>query len=285
MARPPKKSDALTAKQRAEITAFVSDVVRRWKSASTTNDSAERGRRIDVLEKYVNQQIQINLTAWQEQADSAITDAAYPVAEESRFFFYVALAGNLLWAATCFINPAVAGAGLAIKLMSVGGAAIGSGVVQQIIPEDAKPEDGKRLVRQYIAKKRGELEDLFKQNRRVWASTLDGIAGWSAAGDHPEKLIDEFDVYIWTQMFPQMSYTTDRFDNIRLQFLNTVESSLADFNRQWQKFRQDTAYFGGGEIKRRGIVFRPIVKIMWNGKQLTAEDREFGTFHEPGKFY
>lgn len=163
--------------------------------------------------------------------------------------------------------------------MSFGGAAIGSGTVQQVDSEAPKPEDGKRLVRQHIAKKRGELEDMFKKNRRSWATSLDRIAGWEAAGDHPEKLLDTFDEYIWRQMFPQTAFIADRFDTIRLDFLNTVESTLADFNRQWQKFRQDHVFLGGGEIKRRGIVFRPVLKISWQGKELTDAARE------PGKFY
>jgi hypothetical protein len=46
--------------------------------------------------------------------------------EESKFYFLVALGGNLLWAATCFLDPAAPGQVVLIKLMSGLGAAIGS---------------------------------------------------------------------------------------------------------------------------------------------------------------
>ena len=69
---------------------------------------ANRPRRLAGLEKYVNHQVQINLTGWKEEVDQAINRAAAPAEPESRIYWYIALAGNLLWAATCLLDPPAA---------------------------------------------------------------------------------------------------------------------------------------------------------------------------------
>jgi hypothetical protein len=67
-----------------------------------------RAQQLPGIEKYINQQIPILLDAWQQQVDNAITDATYAVAPESEVFWWIALGGNLLWAAASLLDPAVA---------------------------------------------------------------------------------------------------------------------------------------------------------------------------------
>jgi hypothetical protein len=257
--------------------AFIHHLIDRVSNAPHTPGSSDPGKaeRLKELEKYVNQQIQINLGAWQEQADNAITDARPPAEEESRVYFYVALAGNLVWAATCFLDPAVAAQAVLIKIMSVTGATVGSGTVQQVMgDDDTSPDDAKVLIRQMLAKKRGDLEEHFKDSRRDWAANLDGIARWEAAGDHPEQLLDLFDKYIWEAMFPTIPFNSDRFDSVRSTFLKVINNALADFNRQWQQFRQQAAWYGGAERKKHGIYFRPVLKIWWGNQLISGKAHE-----------
>lgn len=125
---------------------------------------AEKTTRVAALKHHVHGLVKTYLDEWKDQMDVALTDAK-PSDEKSRFYWYVALAGNLLWAATCFINleaavsvsairrALAAGAGRdalgkfaartvsvetsanaqqLIAIMSVGGALIGSGTAEQL---------------------------------------------------------------------------------------------------------------------------------------------------------
>jgi hypothetical protein len=67
-----------------------------------TKSKWEAGRpaRLAGLEKYVNHGIQIYLSSWKEDVDQAINDAKMPTYQESRIFWYIALAGNMLRAAS-----------------------------------------------------------------------------------------------------------------------------------------------------------------------------------------
>lgn len=87
--------------------------------------------------------------------------------------------GNLIWAATIFINPAVGGAMLWIKIMSVTGGIVGAGGLQSALssnsPEAPTDEKGaKDLLRRAVAKARGKLETHFSAKRFDWAMLLSG---------------------------------------------------------------------------------------------------------------
>ena len=257
---PPSRPDA---KKQGQIPPTVNDIANSVRQAGGTNKidraqwAADAPRRIAELEKYVNHQLQINLTSWKEEIDQAIGQAAYPVKPESQIYWFIALAGNLLWAATCFVAPeaavvvkaaekdATAVAKVAfqsrvVAAMSVTGAAVGSGAVEKLFPNrdvDAiTPEDGKNLVRDWAGKQRAVLEDIYKEQRRAWATQLDGKWDPIANGEEP---LDIYDRTIWENMFPRISYDDDRFNAIRHTAKRKVEGVLADFNRQWQKFQTD----------------------------------------------
>ena len=128
---------------------------------------------------------------------------------------------------------------LVTKTMNFGGAAVGSGAIEEAVSSQNKepgPEDGKNLVRDIIGKRRANLEDDYKKNMRdVWTEQLLKI--WRQAGNI--EPLDLFDLFLWAQMFPRIPYDEDRFNAIRGSAQRIVESTLADYNRQWQKYQAD----------------------------------------------
>jgi hypothetical protein len=106
------------AQKQADVPAFILELVKLLRQAKLANNAAHvpddwaanKQRRLAELERYVNHQIQINLGSWKEEVDQAINHAQYPIQPESRIFWYIALAGNLLWVATSLISPPVAAA-------------------------------------------------------------------------------------------------------------------------------------------------------------------------------
>src|SRR5258707_13778087 len=112
-----KKRAINEARIRAFITMFIESV---------KAGSVEEHQRADRLAELVNQQIQNFLNGWQEQAYSALMVANKPADKDSVAFFYIALAGNLLWAGTCLVSPEFDAASL---FMSVSGAVSWDGSV------------------------------------------------------------------------------------------------------------------------------------------------------------
>jgi hypothetical protein len=70
---------------------------------------------------------------WYSASRLGIQNAALEGDDEGAKWFLIALGGNLVWAATAFVAPE---ATVAIRLMSVGGAAVGSGTIERVYKED-----------------------------------------------------------------------------------------------------------------------------------------------------
>jgi hypothetical protein len=270
------------AQRQADLPAFILQLVRSMGQAKLANNTAHifdnwdanRPQRVAELRRYANHQMQLNLGSWRNEIGDAIGTAALPIRPESRIFWYIALAGNLLWAATCFINPAAAGAAASarylsqrrivyrdlakdakaigeaaektrtevIQLMSVSGAAIGSGSAEELAKKfphrdlaSLHPEDGKDYVRDVVGRRRAHLEDIYKQRLERWALELDGIAMWEAAASDQEPL-GIYDQYIWEQMFPRVPYDENRYNTIRHEAQAIVEGALVDYDQQWQRW-------------------------------------------------
>jgi hypothetical protein len=236
-----------SSNDRPQLPPFIVDTIRAFQQGLKVTNSpewkAQEKRRLDDLERYVNHQMQINLTSWKHEVDGAINEAPYPAEQESRASWWIALAGNMLWAATCFIPVVGEGAAVAqamIRLMSVAGAAFGSGLADQANPEGNNsafrtPEDGKVFVRNTAGRRRGELEDFFKQQRSDWAKQLDGIRMWESVVSSQEPL-DLYDKQIWTLMFPRVDYDENRFNAIRAKCRAKVTRLLNDYNLQWREY-------------------------------------------------
>jgi hypothetical protein len=74
---------------------------------------AEKNTRVAALEARIHPLVIGYLGQWKEQMDTAITDGKLPE-EKGRFYWFMALAGNLLWAATCFIPLGAAVSGTSV---------------------------------------------------------------------------------------------------------------------------------------------------------------------------
>jgi hypothetical protein len=235
-----------------------------------------RAQQLPGIEKYINQQIPILLDAWQQQVDNAITDATYAVAPESEVFWWIALGGNLLWAAASLLDPAVAAEQALIILMSHTGGVVASGAVQKAWGQPDSPEGAKTIIRQKVAKARGELDKHYQEKRREWGSRFERLQDWDQSDG---ILLDQFNAYIWKQMFPLIPFDADRFDQIRLVAVEAVQSAVADYNRQWTEFKRSAAWYGEKERKKHNIVFRPVIRISIGGKPLLSADDASLKYH------
>src|SRR5438876_11242833 len=103
---PPKKQ--------ADIPPFIQEFIKSLKAANFDTAhvppawAADKPRRIEELRGYANLQMQIYLNSWGDEVRDAINLAQPPSRPQSHLFWYIALARNLLWAATSLINPAAA---------------------------------------------------------------------------------------------------------------------------------------------------------------------------------
>jgi hypothetical protein len=228
----------------------------------------ERDRRVLALDNSIHLLIKIYLNEWKEAMDTVITDAKSPEDEKSRFYWFVALAGNVLWAATCLVPAggavaagaaaveAAARAQRAIKIMSFGGAIVGSGTAEQIFGNRGNASgnlkiqigttiqqftatgdpaaDGKTIARLVLAAKRDELEDLFKSQEKQWALDVNDAA---EGGFDVKEVMDTF---VWQQLFPRIPYK-GKHQSMYQSGLTSVNGALADYSKQWKdwQFRKE----------------------------------------------
>jgi hypothetical protein len=73
-----------------------------------------------------------HLRTWYENVHFGLDRADLSGDDDAKKWFVVALVGNLAWAATAFLNPALVADVALAKLLSVGGATVGSGTLQQL---------------------------------------------------------------------------------------------------------------------------------------------------------
>jgi hypothetical protein len=96
-----------------------------------------------------------HLDTWYQNARWGIEKASLSGDDEAMKWFLVALGGNLLWAATAFLNPAAA---VAIRVMSVAGATIGSGTMSQLAAEDKPIDQFKQMVVQRLSDRYKDMQ-------------------------------------------------------------------------------------------------------------------------------
>jgi len=132
-------------------------------------------------------------------------------------------------------------------------------------PPPNSPEGAKTGLRQRVAKARGKLEKYFLEKGHEWGSGFESLQDWEQSD---AIILNQFNAYIWKQMFPSIPYDDDRFDQIRLMAVDAVTSAVSDFNGQWAKFKRNAVWFGAKERKKQNIVFRPVLKVSFAGKPL-----------------
>ena len=199
----------------------------------------EKRKRMKALQERLDLQVQIYLTQWKNEVDSAIDQAAYPADEESRFGFYVALAGNLLWAASSFINPAVGLGSRIIQVMSFTGATAGSGTFTVLFPNrpisSLSEKDGKDLIRQVAGIEATELQDIFREAIPHWASELDEPLAEFVGSDAQRLLM--FEKRVWERVFPVVAFDDDKLNVIRNKCKDKTAKLLVEYKAQWRDFQ------------------------------------------------
>jgi hypothetical protein len=263
----PTRSPARNAEIHKEVEADA----RRAKAYEEHLEAFKQRRRakLPFAAQDINLLIPSLLNSWQQQVDSAITDVPNPAEPESKVYWYVALAGNLIWAGTCFLNPAAAGEAVLIKILSFAGAAYGSGTLQQVSPGSSFPapsdvNGAREMLRKQVAQARGKLETYFEGKRDEWATGVPRLQDWNTEN----AALDAFNKYVWEQMFPWIPYDNDRFDAIRVQAIAMVKEAYANYMRQWQQFVRDAAWYGEATRTKYGIVFKPVIQVSFGGKPL-----------------
>jgi hypothetical protein len=204
----------------------------------------DKPKRLAELEKYLHHLVLIYLDEWKEQVDTAITDAQPPALRASQRYWFIALAGNLLWAATCFVNPTSL---IVIRVMSVAGGLVAAGTIEKMVETgDKTPKDGRGVVREAIAKKRWELEKIFLPMVKQWALELDNLALNPNNLETVDLDVAVLDSYVWKQMFPPIPFE-ERFHSIYKLSLEKITATLADYNRQYKVWVEKSGFEIGQE--------------------------------------
>jgi hypothetical protein len=323
MTTPKANDSGWTSKQKAQVGRIIENIRREGNKPSRRREPDPQS--INLIKIYVSDHIEQFLTDWRIEAENAINRSTYPVPQHSRAYFFLALAGNLIWASTSLLGAAqamateakalaavsraeaaaarsaiatgkgvtaggidalmaqgraaqtasVAGREAAImKAMSFGGAVVGGGAIEQASPPEEGPAGeaaAKEKVSKQIALARGLLEEIYKREISDWTRDIIGVTTWEGGFkdgvlDHVQSLTSTWSKYIWDKMFAGIKFDSDRFDNIRMQMINTINGVIADYNRQLEEFNQAYTYEGEGLRRQRGHIFGPRLRFVINGK-------------------
>jgi hypothetical protein len=162
----------------------------------------------------------LHLIDYREQVSKGILSFNPPEKESSSAWFMIALAGNLVWAATSFVNPAAA---LAIRAMSLAGSVIGTGTVEKALNNEVKAPDLKPLLLSQVS----SYVDQMKTNMDP---LVDGIYSYflgSGMGD-PDKNITARRQKAWEMIFDK---SVAPWDNSTAIIKNTTDDVTAIWNR------------------------------------------------------
>lgn len=201
---------------------------------------------LDILVPYIKVRSNQYLDQWLTQMISAKSDASAPP-EESKSYWLVALAGNLLWAASCFVPGAGVIAREVEGMSSLGktmyatmqgvGAVVGAGVADHIAVNDAGAPSGKDVVADALNDKRKQMAKVF-DHIDSWASTLILRPKFHASSYRElgrDKYLEAVDALLWTSLFPDFGF--ENYKGMYHRGLNAINGALADFNRQYQTWR------------------------------------------------
>jgi hypothetical protein len=176
----------------------------------------------------------INL--WFTAATAALANAPQPEDTKARRNWWIALAGNLAWAATSLVDPQMA---FLIRVMSFAGASVGSGA----LAADAAPS-GEGVVVHQLARARDEL--IHKA-----LPTVEGVAvecGFEMVDD-----IEEQKQRLWSRIISEAPY--ENSDAIVGNMESRIAIGLKQFSEQWEAWKSGdegaTPEKLGAAIKRR----------------------------------
>lgn len=226
----------------------------------------------DVLVPFINLKGNAFLDLWLQQMISAKGEAMDPPEESSEHWF-LALAGNLLWAASCFVPGAgvVRGAATAaaaiysvksskdglwsdswsgganggmskmgktmFATMAIGGAYVGSGgVARHWTPGSPGAPSGKSAVADALNDRRKTMGKELAANIASYASAFMLHKGFADAyRSNAAKSLEMVQMRLWQDLFPSIPYEGRK--QIYNAGLTSINDALKDFNQQYKTWR------------------------------------------------
>ena len=257
--RDPKKNAEIEAKLRAErrVDAGIAEIHRR------------RMEKLPHAAEHAGTLVIQYLDEWALWVNTAIGDVSIPADKDGKIWWWIALAGNLVWAATIFINPAAAGGMLWIKIMSVSGGIVGAGGLESSLSSSSPspPIDenvAKDRLRKSVARARAKLETHFNEKRFDWAGDFWRLADWD---QNNPAVKDSFDKFIWEKMFPWIPHDDDRFEQIRNEAARMAKSVMGDFLCQWKTYLNSDKWAGEAEMAKYAAKnFHPKLTFSFGGQ-------------------
>jgi hypothetical protein len=273
----------------------ISKGVERWEK----DVAVPREKLLDFLVPYVRGRGIQFLDQWLIQAVSAKGDAEMPP-EESTDYWVVALIGNLIWAASCFvpgagifkalnqrsvdsltgvvsgtINPGMAMTSLGKKLyatMALGGAVVGSGTVQQLVTDESGNPTGKDAVAMMLNKERKKLGGDFENSidsfvREIVKHKDFQYDSYAADRINYLKAVDEA---LWRSIFPSIGY--EDWNAIYQLSLAVINQMLINFKDQYKVWSQARKYYAMEPYKNKYNQYGPMLD---NGEKYRARLKEY----------
>jgi hypothetical protein len=238
----------------------------------------------DLTKEDIANIVNIHLIDYREQVKTGIDNWSPPEESNSTAWFLVALGGNLVWAATCLVNPM---ASAVIIAMSFGGAAVGSGTLEKLFAGEKVPKDVLKpllttQVSAYVDRLKNNLTNLVDRSfayfrlRHKMLST----AGWLDAG----KKLQERREVVWNSIFDGkvapwgdstaiITNTTKEVEAIWKQFKSLYEFRIMNIygtalRYEGEKLREEVLKIYYESLVKSGVAERsPAVKVskVWEG--------------------
>lgn len=163
------------------------------------------------------------LNEWYSASNGALAAAAEPSVPESLPYWWIALAGNLAWAATSLFP----GAQAAVVAVSFAGAAVGSGAVQRATETPAPPVSGRETVGRALAVARDRAESTIRP------AVIDAATDIATNNiSDPEQQ----DRVLWGKICPAVPFE-GRFQQMYDSHLARINGALRDFIAQYMTWR------------------------------------------------
>ena len=222
--------------------ASINEVLQQWKAVTAAADAkAKAAKEVKPILRRIGIHL---LDQWKENVDSTIAIAPLPADEATQKYWWIALAGNLIWASTVYMSAG----GTALITASFGGAVVGSGVMT---PKD-DIQDGRNLVRQTIAEMRGALEEEVDKALGGWSREL--IENMPQYKDIPD-FEGALEVWMWHHLFSDIPFDAHRFRKIGDIAFTNITRALQVYNSNFDKWRHS--------IARRGFSYKYGVQDAW----------------------
>lgn len=214
---------------------------------------------LDILVPFINLKGNAFLDQWLMQMISAKSDTSVQVKpDDGSQYWVVALLGNLLWAAACFIPGAgvvkgVAAVGAADQAaamtnlgktmyatMTVGGGLAASGIVQRWAADPSGDPSGKDVIATILNNKRAEM------GKKLKGISVDMLAEDMVRNGYDfkryengrGKYLDDVEKAVWTNLFPSIPFSD--LNSIYKGALNSITKALEDFKQQYGKWKDQT---------------------------------------------